>query len=270
MRTGTRGRSLAAGFLRVSGASDALELTGVHPESYGVAREALARLLVAGADNSHQQPHGSVGGGSGGGGGGGGGGVFIDGDDDDVIFVGSSSGGKKRKREHDGLEKEVGGGLEGETGGEPKARAKKGKGRETAEAKRSLAGSVTLEYLALAQPQIERLIGKQEAKRSIVESDGGGDGSGDAVALSCLASDLGVGTLTLRGVLAALAAPGADDRATADPVSLLSITAVSAADLKPGDVLEVGGRAGGSGLGARDGGWRIGRSGSGGSWLLGD
>ena len=40
---------------------------------------------------------------------------------------------------------------------------------------------------------------------------------------------LGVGVLTLRGMLAALAAPGADDRAAADPVSLLRTSAISAA-----------------------------------------
>ena len=59
-----------------------------------------------------------------------------------------------------------------------------------------------------------------------------------ATALASLAGDLGVGTLTLRGVLAALAAPGADDRAAADPQALLRTSAVSAADLKPGDVLQ--------------------------------
>jgi len=57
--------------------------------------------------------------------------------------------------------------------------------------------------------------------------------------LSSLAATLGVGTMTLRGVLSALAAPaGVDDRTAADPVSLLRISAVSAAHLKPGDVLE--------------------------------
>jgi hypothetical protein len=136
----------------------------VHPESYGAAREAVARLLVLTANDKKSS------------GGGGKDVVVIDDsdDDDDVVFVGSSSGGQKRKRDQRG-----GGGNGGGKGG-------KGK------------GSVTLDDLALVRPQIERLIGKQEVKRGIVDNSNVGannnkhdDDAGDAVALSSLASDLG-------------------------------------------------------------------------------
>ena len=221
----------AAGFLRVPGASEALEVTGVHPESYPVARRAVARLLETATKEAGIEFIRARGGEGGSAPRGDGGGratndrdvVVIDEeeqeDDDDVITVGGRVD-KKRKREPAG-------------GGETRHL---GASSDPSENRH-----LTLDDLAAVRSRIEGLIGKPTSGSNGVAGGGGGhfssNAGGDPAALATLASDLGVGASTLRDILAAVAAPGVDDRRGADPTSLLRTSAASAEDLKKGDVL---------------------------------
>ena len=188
----------AAGFLRVDGAEDALERTGVHPESAHVARAALAAALELATDAKTKSSDEVV--------------VIDDEDlDDDVVIVREttttgSDANANANANANALEKS----SSSSSSSDRKKRPREGSNPR--------ASTTSAEDVRRARPGVLRLLG-------------------DDAALASLADRLGAGPLDLRGVLQALAATSADDRPAADAGSLLRTSATDAKDLVPGRVV---------------------------------